>query len=501
MLNAPRLLLLFFSLLLLHCLGNWELPLLDRDEPRFAEASREMLQRGDWIVPYCNGVVRFDKPPLIYWVQVASYKVFGENEFGARFPSAVFAAATSVILALWGARMGGAATGWRAALIFGLCLQTIVHARSAVADMAMVFFVALAAWAGWEALRLGQHNAGDSSGKSGTAKWKWLFWIALGFGFLAKGPIAWIPIGMAGVSGFRLLQTELRPNSAGFTTRRILITLLLMVGGCLLTLAIVGAWGIPALIRTHGEFATVGLGKHVVKRSVFALEGHGAKSISGWILSIPYYYVLVFASFFPWSIWLPSGVRHFWKTRKALSETTIYLLTGVVLIFAIFTFSRTKLPHYTLPAFPFLALLLAKWWAGHRSDSLFRKWVIGMVVAEAVVTLAGFALLSPHFPVRKLYRESASWLEPKTELAMTTEYQEPSIPWQFRTKLIPYQPVIKKASAQSWMEQPGPHALILPEEFVGQFLPQFSPDWKTARASGFNFVNARKVKLILVYKP
>ena len=77
--------LLFVGCLLFHLAGTWSLPLIDRDEPRFAEASREMRERGDYIVPYFNNQFRFDKPPLTYWFQVASYRLFGENDFAARF--------------------------------------------------------------------------------------------------------------------------------------------------------------------------------------------------------------------------------------------------------------------------------------------------------------------------------------------------------------------------------------------------------------------------------
>ncbi len=70
------LLFLFFSVLILESLGNNALPLIDRDEPRFAEASREMRQSGDFIIPRVNGAYRFDKPPLIYWCQVASLPAF-----------------------------------------------------------------------------------------------------------------------------------------------------------------------------------------------------------------------------------------------------------------------------------------------------------------------------------------------------------------------------------------------------------------------------------------
>src|ERR1051326_8126796 len=89
---------LFVACVAFHVLGTWTLPLIDRDEPRFAEASREMIQRGDYVVPYFNDQLRFDKPPLTYWAQTVSYRIFGQNDFAARFPSAVAAALTAVAI-------------------------------------------------------------------------------------------------------------------------------------------------------------------------------------------------------------------------------------------------------------------------------------------------------------------------------------------------------------------------------------------------------------------
>src|SRR4028119_824904 len=62
--------------------------LIDETEPLFAEAARQMTVTGDWITPFFNGATRFDKPPLIYWLMVIAYKIFGVNEFAVRLPSA-----------------------------------------------------------------------------------------------------------------------------------------------------------------------------------------------------------------------------------------------------------------------------------------------------------------------------------------------------------------------------------------------------------------------------
>src|SRR5204862_3264315 len=99
--------LLFFGCVIFHVLGTWSVPLIDRDEPRFAEASREMIECGDYVVPRFNNQLRLDKPPLAYWAQVASYKIFGENDFAARFPSAIAGALVALSILAWGSRLGG----------------------------------------------------------------------------------------------------------------------------------------------------------------------------------------------------------------------------------------------------------------------------------------------------------------------------------------------------------------------------------------------------------
>src|ERR1700730_1186166 len=111
-----------------------------------------MIELGDYIVPRFNNQLRLDKPPLAYWAQVASYKIFGENDFAARFPSAVAAALVAMLILAWGRQIGGERVGWWAPIIFTLSLQTFVHAKAAVADMWLVLFVTLAHWGRYELL-------------------------------------------------------------------------------------------------------------------------------------------------------------------------------------------------------------------------------------------------------------------------------------------------------------------------------------------------------------
>ena len=343
------------------------MPLIDRDEPRFAEASREMIERGNYIVPCFNNQLRLDKPPFTYWAQVASYHIFGENDFAARFPSAIAAALTAILTFAWGRRMGGEKLGWWAAIIFTLSLQIFVHAKAAVADMWLVLFVTLASWAGYELLQRPTPNAQRPTQNQGAAVsgppwaiWKspfLVFYLALALGFLVKGPIAWTPLLTIAVVIIYMREWQLLGRFK-------------FIVGISLTLVVIALWGIPALMQTHGEFFSIGIGRHVIGRSLTTMEGHGASSVGMYVLLLPFYFVTVFISFFPWSIKLPWLIRKLWRNREAgvdapdYGGTTLdtYLLSGIAVIFVIFTLVSTKLPHYTLPAFPLLSLLLARHW-------------------------------------------------------------------------------------------------------------------------------------------
>ena len=320
-----------------------------------------MIERGNYIVPYFNNQLRLDKPPLTYWAQVASYHIFGENDFAARFPSAIAAALTAILIFAWGRRIGGERVGWWAAIIFTLSLQTFVHAKAAVADMWLVLFVTLASWAGYELFQRPTLNQGAAVSRPPWAIWKspfLVFYLALALGFLAKGPIAWTPLLTVAVVIIYTREWQLLGRFK-------------FVRGILLMLVVVALWGIPALIQTHGEFFTVGIGRHVIGRSFMTLEGHGASSFGMYVLLLPFYFVTVFISFFPWSIKLPWLIRKLWRKERPGSYAPgysgnlidIYLLSGIAVVFVIFTLVSTKLPHYTLPAFPLLALLLARHWS------------------------------------------------------------------------------------------------------------------------------------------
>ena len=501
--------LLFAGCVLFHIAGTWSLPLIDRDEPRFAEASREMIERGDYVVPYFNNHFRFDKPPLTYWAQIASYKIFGENDFAARFPSVIAAALTALSIFAWGSRVGTARVGWWSAIIFTLSLQTFLHAKAAVADMWLVLFVTLAHRAGYELLRHRLSRPADQTSdlKHQTSHWWWVFYLSLAFGFLAKGPIGWIPLLTVGLTMVFLRET---PLAHRFAFGR----------GLLLMLSIVALWGIPALIQTHGQFFVVGIGRHVIGRSLTTMEGHGANSFGMYLLLLPFYFATIFLSFFPWSIKLPWLIRKLWSERKAGiiclrqgnagqavpayngNKIDNYLVIGIAIIFVIFTLVKTKLPHYTLPAFPLLALLLARRLAAENAARFFRNCVLASASAYLAIALVVPPFVARLFPAYQLFQESRDYLRPNMEFG-AVDFNEPSLVWYFRSPegvrgfLVP----LNNRRAADFMQSSGPRFVVLPTSIAGTVFAEHPENLKMFSTHGFNIAKGKRIDLTLVLKP
>ena len=481
---------LFFGSILFHLVGTWNLPLIDRDEPRFAEASREMIERSDYVVPYFNNHFRFDKPPLAYWGQVASYKIFGESDFAARFPSALAAALTAVVIFAWGSRIGGSKVGWWAAIIFTLSLQTFLHAKAAVADMSLVLFVTLAHWAGYELLR----DSLDAQSNVSLVRpavapyqhrtlWWWVFYLSLAFGFLAKGPIGWMPL-------LTILSTKI------FLAEPKLNYRFQFLFGSLFMLAIVALWGIPALVRTQGQFFVVGIGRHVVGRSFATMEGHGANSFGMYLLLLPFYFVTIFISFFPWSIKLPWLTKKLWRRRDEIDN---YLIAGVAIIFIIFSLIKTKLPHYTLPAFPLLALLLARRLTTEGSMHFVRNCALASVSVYLAIALVVPPLVARFFPAYELFQESREYLRPDMEFG-AVDFNEPSLVWYFRSRVSGFLTPLNSSRVADFMAKAGPRFVIVPTSLATTLFADHPENWKMFSTRGFNIAKGKRVELTLVLK-
>lgn len=315
-----------FALLLLFA-GTPDLPLLDRDEPRFSQATREMIQRGEWVVPYFNDDYRFDKPVLTYWLMRVPYLLFGTSEWTARLHTVLTGVALILVVNFWGRQLFGARAGFLAGLGLLTCLQMMIHGRIAVADMPLILCITVSHWAIW---RLITHT-GDSSKKD-----FWWLYGSMGLGFLAKGPLA------VAVPLLTLLLYRFALHRQPVEWKRFRPW-----AGLLVFLVIIAPWGLLALWKTHGLFWDQGMQYHVIDRGIEVFNER--RYVFG------FYFLTMWISLFPWSPWLLAWAR---DNFRQMNATQAFFLAWFIGPFIIFTFYATQLPHYVLPGFPAFFLLL-----------------------------------------------------------------------------------------------------------------------------------------------
>jgi 4-amino-4-deoxy-L-arabinose transferase-like glycosyltransferase len=472
----PELSILVLGLVLM-LTSNWILPMTDRDEASYSEQSREMIQRGDYVVPWFNGTPIYEKPILIYWCQCASYRLLGANDFTARLPSALFTVATALLLVRWGRAVADSKTAFLAGAIFITGLHVAIIGRSATTDPPLLFFFTLAVWSGWELTRLENPF---------RMRWWWIFYVALGLVFLTKGPLIVLPV--AGIMLGRLLRKD-----------SFRLPVLETIAGGIVSLVIVACWGIPAYTHTQGEYWREFLGKHVIGRSVGAMQGHGASNWAGYLALLPLYFLTFTASFLPWTLrrpapvepwlqkqkekggvwnfltpvlWVLLSVMHIpikiwrWWPERRRDDLGWYLLVQALIVFTLFSLVKTKLPHYTLPAFPCLALWLA---LQLRTDAQAWAWFqsrfVTMVVVVPVLMMGLAGVSRSYLLTPELWRALRPHVRPETKLG-SFGYTEPSLVWKFRSVITNLAVLGSEGDAKKFLTNTPPYILILPTRDV-----------------------------------
>jgi 4-amino-4-deoxy-L-arabinose transferase-like glycosyltransferase/membrane-associated phospholipid phosphatase len=350
--------------------GNGSYSLWDRDEPRFATASREMAERGDWIVPTFNGDLRPDKPILIYWLQRTAYAVLGDGPFAARLWSGIGGMIACLVTWELGKRMFSPAVGKLAGWMLALSPMLIIESKLGTVDALLLASIVTAMLALWQIY-------------SGTATFRvaMLFWIALGLGILTKGPVALMVPALVSV----VLVMIDRKASWMLASRP--------AWGLPILLAIVLPWCGLVQWATNGQFLQAAIGHHVVTRALQPLENHSG---------FPGYYVVSWLGLMaPWSLLLPLGLvtqRH----RLLTDARWKFLLAWGITTLVVFEIVRTKLVHYYLPAYPAWALFIAGSLVGVFAgepiglDRLprFKTGMAMMAMGSATVLLGGIASFS-----------------------------------------------------------------------------------------------------------
>lgn len=337
--------------------------LFDVDEAVFAEATREMVESGNWLTPTYNGANRYDKPIFFYWFMALSYKVFGINEAGARVPSAVAGVLLCGGLFLYMKKLTEVTRALYAVLAFALSLYFVLYTHAAVTDMTLTLFITLSLLSFHLWLRL--------PGASAQARFYcYGFYGCAALAFLTKGLIGIVfPFGIAGCY---LLATEgLHGLKKLFSIR-----------GTLLFLLLAGPWYAAELQANGWEFIDQFFIRHHFRRYTGAMEGHWG----------PWYYYLpvLIVGLSPWVVYLPRGVSDAVaelkqaRSREGLGRHHSPLplaLLWLCFILLFFSCSTTKLPNYILPAVPAAVILIAFGMSGATGTYIRSVKVLSAVVA------------------------------------------------------------------------------------------------------------------------
>ncbi len=166
--------------------------LWDEDEALYGNCAREMVQRGDWVVPTHNGQLFAEKPPLMYWTMIAGFQLFGMNEFAARIGAAVLGAAAALVTYHLGRRLFSARIGFWAAIVLVSTIGFTISARAATVDASLTLLTTLAMLA-FAAGRRGEPGLATAPASAPLGRQPWLsalgMWTAMAIAVLAKGPI------------------------------------------------------------------------------------------------------------------------------------------------------------------------------------------------------------------------------------------------------------------------------------------------------------------------
>ena len=301
-------------------------PLYKADESRYAEIPREMVAAGDWTTPRLNGFKYFEKPPLQYWATAAFFSAFGEKDWAARLWTALCGLAGIAMVFFFGRKVFSGRAGAFGALVLAGCPLYVLLLQVNTLDMGLTLFLTAAMFA----FALGRFH---------------LFWAACALAVLSKGLIGIVlPLGAVG------LYVLMKQDWA-------LVRRMRIVTGGLVFLAITAPWFIAVSLANEEFLRFFFIQEHFQR---FTTRIHGRYQPAWYFLPI-----LAFA-LLPWLlIVFPYLVKTAFSRMKprGVFDPQSFLLLWVLLLFAFFSASSSKLPSYMLPLLPPLAVLIGAWLA------------------------------------------------------------------------------------------------------------------------------------------
>jgi 4-amino-4-deoxy-L-arabinose transferase-like glycosyltransferase len=372
-----------YAFLILLCIaffipGIATLPPTDRDESSFAQASKQMIETGNYTDIRLQDKPRYKKPVGIYWLQTASVNLFNPqylNEIWAyRIPSFAGASVAVVMTAALGSLFFGPMAGFLAAMMIAGCVILNVEARLAKTDAALLGSIMVMQYA----LARAYLNIRMNWRVAAT------FWTALGIGILIKGPIILLVL-FSTLLWLRLSNKHLRWFNA-----------LKPWFGLGYLLLIVMPWFVAIALQSHGGFMAESAG-HDLFAKLWQGQDRGILPPGLHLLAFP-------IIFFPFAIYVLLAIPDVWDARKQAAIK--FCLGWIIPTWIVFELSLTKLPHYTLPTYPALAILAAKMLVdGYPVLAEKGRWVIAPAITLWLMIGMGFAVAFTLLP----YLADHSW--------------------------------------------------------------------------------------------
>ena len=352
------------SLLLFRAFMNYAIPLMDKTEARYAEIARIMSETNNWITPQIDyGVPFWAKPPLSTWMSALSFELFGVNEFAARFPYLLFSILIILLIGKYAKRRG--IDFFIPAVVLLTIPEFLIHAGVVSTDTALAFCVTLVMLSFWE----GFHNKQQYF-------WKYLFFIGVGLGLLAKGPIIIIITGPP-IFIWLILSKNFKLLWKSFP----------WFLGVLITGLVAIPWYYLAEQKTPGFIDYFIVGEHFKR---FLSSGWQGDKY-GFPKAQPLGMIWVFLFLFTLP-WIQLLIAKLWKNSTEIfkNKWVLFLLIWLLWTPLFFTVSKSLIHPYIMPVMVPVALLISYWW----NEITHKKRFVGGALIFPVLALTLYVAIT-----------------------------------------------------------------------------------------------------------
>lgn len=342
--------------------------LMNPDEGRYAEIPREMLESGDFFTPRLNHVLYFEKPPLYYWFTAASFAVFGQNEFGARFTSVVMGLISIFLTWFVARKFEDENTANLSAVILGTSGLFFALSRVNIIDMTLSALLTLALFSFYIFY------------KENKKRWLYIFYSALALATLAKGLIGIVLPG--GVIFFFMLFTrDWKILKRLFLTPAILIFFLICVPPFYMVCK-----------KNPDFFYFFFIQEHFLR---YATKMHDRYQ--------PFWFFIpvIIGGIFPWTVGLFVNTKNYFNKQ----QINLYLILWIIIITLFFSTSSSKLIPYILPVFPPFAILISKNILALKNDTAAKTskiWLWVFTIFTFILCLSAILIFNGFIPLKRL---------------------------------------------------------------------------------------------------